>query len=731
MMQDATLAHSSGQKRLGTMGGVFTPSILTILGVVLYLRFGWVVGNAGLGGALLIVVISHLISLATGLSVSSIATNRTVGTGGAYFMISRSLGAPAGAAIGIPLFLGQSLSVTFYVVGFTESLEPLFPHMPVRIVGTVTVVLLTLVSLKSAEAAIRAQYVIMAAIALSLVSLFLGGDPPDGHQVQWFNREGRPFAEVFAMFFPAVTGIMAGVGMSGDLKDARRSIPRGTLLAIAVGFVIYITVPVWMALTASSESLVNDKDIVIHTSAVPALIYAGIWGATLSSALGSILTAPRTLQALANDSLVPRMFRKGYGPANEPRIGILFTFLLAEVGVLLGSLDAIAPILTMFFLATYGITNLACGLERWAASPSFRPSFPVPVWVSLVGAFACFYVMSIIDLPAMVASMLVVAFIYAVVQRRALGATWGDARHAIWSALVRTALHKLRHAEYHPMNWRPNLVILGGDPEKRAYLLRLGSTIVQDRGIVTYFHLIEGSIAELAPVRRDLLERMRGRLVERFPNVFYRADVVTDLYRGAVSVAQGYGMGTFEANTVMLGWPNQATNAGGYLQMLRDLVDLDRSLLIVHDNPSRDQERAENIHVWWGGFKGNGGMMLLLAFLLTAHRRWQHASVTVLTVVDTADAVESTEQALRQVLKNARLDAQPRVLVRESRPFLDILGAESRDCDLAIIGMRLPEPDEAPEQFFAHNQALLARLPTTILVHSARHFEGEPVLLDE
>ena len=718
------------QARLGTFGGVFTPSILTILGVIMYLRFGWVVGNAGLGGALLIVTVSHLISLATGLSVSSIATNRTVRTGGAYYMISRSLGAPAGAAIGIPLFLGQALSVTFYVVGFTESLEPLFPNLNERLVGACTVVVLTALSLKSAEAAIRVQYVIMGAIGLSLVSMMAGGSPPDDHDVAWFNPSGRPFAEVFAVFFPAVTGIMAGVSMSGDLKDARRSIPRGTLFAILAGFIVYMVVPVWLALTSNTETLVHDKDVVLKTAALPSLVYAGVWGATLSSALGSIMTAPRTLQALAGDGLVPRILGKGYGPTNEPRVGVVFTFGLAMAGVMLGNLDAIAPILTMFFLATYGFTNLACGLEQWAASPSFRPTFRVPMGASLAGAFGCFYVMSVINMPAMLGSMAVCGGIYVVVQRRAANVTWGDARHAIWSGLVRTALHKLRGAEYHPMNWRPNLVILGGNPDKRGYLLQLGSAVVQDRGIVTYFHLLQGRVPALAELRHRLLKDMRAQLVERFPNVFYRVDVVSDLYRGAVGVAQSYGVGTFEANTVMLGWPSQPQNAEGYLQMLRDLVALDRSLLIVRHNPARERGVREDIHVWWGGFKGNGGMMLLMAFLLKAGLKWRRGQVTVLTVVDDEAVRESTEATLREILEGVRLEAKPRVLLRDGRPIQDVIEQESRRCDLAIVGMRMPDEEESAQDFFAHNKALLDRLPTTILVYSARDFEGEPVLLD-
>lgn len=729
-------ATSQTGGRFGTFAGVFTPSILTILGVVMYLRVGWVVGNAGLGGALLIVAISHLITTATGLSVSSIATNRTVGVGGAYFIISRSLGAPAGAAIGIPLFFGQALSVTFYIVGFTESLSLLLPGLPEKTVSTGVLLVLALISLKSADLALKVQFVVMAAIALSLVSFFSGWSSPSppteaAANITWWVTDRAPFSEVFAVFFPAVTGIMAGVGMSGDLRDPRRALPKGTLWAIAVGFVVYMIFPVWLALNADSAALAEDKMIVWDIARLPILIFAGVWGATLSSAVGSILTAPRTLQALANDGLVWRPLGRGHGPNNEPRIGVMVTWGLAQAGILMGDLDVIAPVLTMFFLATYGLTNLACGLEKWAASPSFRPEFRVPAFVGIAGGIACAYVMSIINLPAMFAATLFCGAIYVVTQRRALSTTYGDARHGIWAALVRSALYALRRTEYHAANWRPNLLILGGDYEKRMYLLELGSQIVQERGIVTFVELMTGDITELAPTWRQTRRELDERIQERFPNVFAKVEVVTDKYRGAVSIAQAYGIGSLEANTVMLGWPNKPDNREGYVGMLRDLVSMDRSLLVVNYNSRKKFGRSRRIAIWWGGLQGNGGLMLLVAFLLTAHHRWQNAEVTVRTVVNDEEQRARAESGIRSVLESARVEGKPVVSLRGDRPIAEIMHEQSADADLAILGVRLPLPGEDVEVFFERMNTILDGMPTTILVHSSRDFEGEPVLFDE
>lgn len=737
---------SSEGGRFGTFGGVFTPSILTILGVVMYMRLGWVTGQAGLGVALGIVAVAHLISLATGLSVSSIATNRTVGAGGAYFMISRALGGPAGAAIGIPLFFAQALSVTFYIVGFSESVLQLVPeayqqYVPAWAIGTVINVGITALSLKSADLAIKAQYVVMIAIVASLVAVFTGQGPEFPLEIEWVSsvdgKEGVAF--VFAAFFPAVTGIMAGVSMSGDLKDARKSLPVGTLLAIVVGFVVYMTIPVWLSLSFSNEFLVEHPDAVFQLASVPALIYVGVWGATLSSALGSILTAPRTLQALALEGLMPRFLGKGYGKDNEPRVGYALTFVLAQTGIMLGDLDAIAPVLTMFFLATYGVTNLACGLQRWAASPSFRPTFKVPASISLLGGAACFYVMSMIDIGAMVVSLLICGTIFAIAQRRALGTTYGDARHGIWSALVRSALHRLRKVAFHPLNWRPNLIIFGGDPEKRPHLLHIGSSLVQDRGVVTYFNLLRGKVSALADRRRAVFNEVEPEFADKFSNVFFKVDIVEDIFRETVTIAQSYGVGAFEANAVMLGWTAKTERALAYLRMLRDLVMLDRALLVVRYHPEKKLGEGKNLHVWLGGDERTQAMLLLFAHLLTAHYRWSRMKITVFDLAEDKEDRGKTQAHLNRMLEEARIDAETKVVLRQGRTLQQIMHVESEDADFALVGFALPsfeeedgnyrEPAKA-QAWVEQTEALLEELPTTILIHSAASFEHEQVLLD-
>jgi amino acid transporter len=255
--------NSTGPRRFGTFGGVFTPDVLTILGVIMYLRLGWVVGNAGFLGAVLIILLAKSVTICTALSMSSVTTNIRIGAGGAYSIISKSLGLEAGGSIGIPLYIAQTLSAALYIIGFTEGWLRVFPaHTPI-IVSSVAWISLLIISYISAQLAIRVQYLIMAAIGMSLVSFFLTPSP-SAPQFAWIgNFQDAAFWKVFAVFFPAVTGIMAGANLSGDLKDPRRSIPRGTMSAIFITMIIYVAIAYVAARISPPEELRTNQLIMV------------------------------------------------------------------------------------------------------------------------------------------------------------------------------------------------------------------------------------------------------------------------------------------------------------------------------------------------------------------------------------------------------------------------------------------------------------------------------------
>ncbi|MEM7676273.1 MAG: amino acid permease, partial [Myxococcota bacterium] len=462
---DVASAGAAPAKKFGTLLGVYTPSILTILGVIMYQRFGWVVGHAGLAQTLIIVLLAHVISITTGLSVASIATNHTVKTGGNYYIISRSLGLSIGGAIGVALYLALTLGVSLYLIGFAEAFLAAVPGSPtgdprndIRLVGTVACAGISLLTLYSTDFALKSQLFVLVAIVLSLISIVFGTPVPfePGETAVGMTPPagGFGFETVFAVFFPAVTGFTAGVGMSGDLKDPKRSIPIGTMAAIFTGMFIYLVMPPFLANAASVEQLQADKNILLRVAAVPELVTLGVFSATLSSALGSILGAPRTLQALAFDGIVPRVLGRGQ---QEPRLALFVTILIAEAGILVAELELVGAVISMFFLTSYGFLCLACGLERWA-SPDFRPQFKVPIWVSLLGAVAAFVVMAQIDVLAMAGAISMMAVLYFFLKRRQLVLGSGDTWGGVWSAVVRMGLMRLRASasRAHTRNWRPN-----------------------------------------------------------------------------------------------------------------------------------------------------------------------------------------------------------------------------------------------------------------------------------
>ncbi|MBU0529611.1 hypothetical protein KKF86_07655, partial [bacterium] len=452
---------------------------------MMYLRTGWMVGNVGLSKAILIIVLAKLVTFTTGLSTSSLATNVKMGAGGFYNLLSRSLGAEIGSAIGIPLFLSQALSCALYVAGFTEGWLLLFPqHNPLMISSTIFAIIL-LLSLIDSKAAIRTQYLMMSVIVLSLISFFLGkGELSVNSQIQSVASE-IPFWTVFAIFFPAVTGITAGASMSGNLVNPRKSIPVGTLSAISITAVIYISVAIWLSNNASSDELQNNYSIMVDLSRWPIIVIIGLLSATASSALGSILGAPRTLAALAKDKLVPfhRILSK-YSKNGEPQYATIITAIIIEVAILLGDLNTIAPLLTIFFLITYGSINMVVAIEKGIGIPSFRPSINIPLIIPIFGSLWCLVTMFLINPVFSGISISLIILTYFFQMKRQIKADWGDIRGGIFNAIAEWGAKTATRLPYHAKVWKPNMIIPIEDPGSWAYLIKFIRNIVFPSGSI-------------------------------------------------------------------------------------------------------------------------------------------------------------------------------------------------------------------------------------------------------
>ncbi len=699
----------------------------------MYLRFGWVVGNVGVVGTLLIVTLSTSITALTALSIATIATDQRVGTGGAYYMISRSLGVETGGAVGIPLFLAQGLSVALYTVGFAESVVRAFPALDARTTGIVTTLAVAALAIVSARAAIRAQYVIMVAIGLSLLSLLFGGGL-EGVEPQGFGPttlvEPENFWVVFAVFFPAVTGIMAGVSLSGDLATPSRSIPKGTFLAIGVGYVIYMALPILLALRVDTQSLVSDPLVMRRISVWGNAILLGVWGATLSSAVGSILGAPRVLQALARDGILPprlSFLGKGSGADDSPRIGTILTLSIALVAVWFGDLNVIAPILTMFFLTTYFVLNIAAGIEGFLGSPSFRPHLKVHWSFSLAGAIGCALVMFLINAVATAVAGVFVLSIFIWLEHRGLEAAWGDVRRGVLMMITRAALLRLRSTPEDPRNWRPHFLVLSGAPTKRWHLIELAAAFSHhNKGLLSVATILKDT-SVTHDRKRAMERRIQNYLGKRGIDGLVRVISAADPFAGTRNLVEAYGLGALVPNTVLLGDSQDGPNSARYADMVEHFWRSKRNVVIVRDADQVGFGERKRIDIWWGGLQGNGALLMVLGHLLKTSLAWRHAEIRLKMVVSTESAAERARRNLTELLEQTRTDLVPTVLVSDGAPPLERLRASSKEADLVLMGLATPERGDYAA-YLADVRKQTPDLPCTVFVLAAEDMAFREVL---
>jgi amino acid transporter len=737
-MPPAAMPPAPGRTHaFGTFAGVFAPTLLTILGVILFLRANFIVGHAGIINALLILGGCQIIVLLTAMSISAISTNSEVRGGGAYFLISRSLGPEFGGAIGVTLFLAQALSVPFYVLGFTEALVAAVPSLREHFqsVSLVLATVLFVIAYLGAHWAVRLQYVVLAILALAIVS-FLGGAAL-GFDSETFRANLEPassetrftpgFWILFAIYFPAVTGIMTGVNMSGDLKDPAVSIPRGTFWAVLVSAVIYgVHILLCGGALQRENMIAAPYESLLGLSLFGAgfIVAAGVFAATVSSAIGSLVAAPRVLQALARDEIFApiRVFARGTPGADEPRRAMCLTFAIT-LGVLWAAgdsedgLNQVAAIVSMFFLAAYGVTNGAAFIEAVGANPSFRPRFRWFHWTGgLLGGLGCIAVAVLVDwVAALVATGFIVALWFYVAQR-GLSASFGDARRGFVYTRARNNLLRLQELPSDPKNWRPTVLVLTGNPHTRLRLVKYALWLEARRGVVTLAQILVGDLHELADERRRAMEDLAGFIEEEQLPAFPETVVVPEFDAGLRIVLQAHSIGPIKPNLVLFGWSAERERAPAFVGHMRCGAEIGKSLLILANRARPVPRRRKRIDVWWRG-RENGSLMLILAHLLMGNPEWQYTRIRVLRVVDREDEKQAAEAELTSIIDAARIHGWAEVVVSD-RPFSEILHDASTDATLVLLGFFLPPPGEE-QALHDRYTALLEGLPTTLLVNSS------------
>ncbi len=712
-------------QKFGTFGGVFTPSLLTILGVIMYMRLGWVVGNAGLIGTIVIIIIAHVISVTTGLSISSVATDKKIGAGGVYYVLSRSMGIPIGGSIGIALYVGTALSIALYLIGFAESFNDFFDFgMTIndfRITGTIALVSITILALISTSVALKTQYIILTAIAVSIISIVFGTRDLAPETVNMVATEGAvPMEIIFAVFFPAVTGFTAGIAMSGDLKDPKKSIPKGTLWAIAVGLIVYIFLAIFIALSINSETLKSDYNILMKMALFSPAVVAGIWGATLSSALGGILGGPRILQAMSIDQVTPKVFSKGKGQNNEPVNALIMVFIIAEAGILIGELDVIARVVSMFYLTAYGFINIAFFLENWA-NPDFQPTFKIKRWIGLLGFLACFTVMFKLDMFAMFAAFSVIGSLYFWLQRKEVKIQSNDVWRSVWENIVNKGLKKINANTEVQSSWNPNIILFSGQSEHQSYLLELSKTVSGRTGIVTNFKLILDK-NNSKPLKKT--EQIVSDDVFSDLGIFARQIKVDNIYSGIKNIATTFGFSGVEPNTIMMGWPKGLEGSKEYAEMTETLLHLDYNLLYLDFDKKTKFGNYKAVDLWWRETDSkNAEMMLNIARFIIASPRWHKTNIRVLFVNN--NNVDNTiiYSKISKLVEDLRVSVEIEIIDNavQQIAFYDLIKLYSGATDLTLVGIPNYKIEQQAEFIVKTNQ-LFETIGSTLLVKAANNF---------
>ncbi|MGK2885911.1 MAG: amino acid permease, partial [Rhodococcus sp. (in: high G+C Gram-positive bacteria)] len=678
--------HEQAQaSKFGTFAGVFTPTLLTILGVIMFLRLGWVTGNAGLGGAWAIIGIAFVITGFTALSMSSFVTNIRVGAGGAFSMISQSLGLEVGGALGVPLFVAQALGVVMYVFGFRAGWEwaaqsmglPALPSIAIDLIVFGLILSLTLISTRFA---MRIHFLILAVIAASIASVAIAAftGPMDNPIVWWGEFAGAPeenfpgttFWVVFAVFFPAATGIMAGANMSGDLKNPRRAIPVGTLAAVAISFVVYLALAWWMMRAIPMEELLANYTAMIDYAFWGPAVLAGLLAATFSSALASFVGAPRILQALAVHRIVPVggwLARTTNG--NEPRNAAWLTSVIVIAGLMLRDLNAIAPLITMFFLLTYATINLVVLIEQRLRLLSYRPMMKVPTFVPLMGLAGCLLVMFIVNPVFSLVALVLVVALYFVLVHRTLAAPMGDVRSGLFTALAEWAAKGVRLSRGTAERaWKPNLLVPIEDPGRLHGQFELLHHLTHPMGSIKLLGMApEGDVERVEAQLEDSVRAFQDRGVFAMATVLRSERFQDDLRTGMQALAGAF----FRPNVLFLQLPKDRETHAALNDLMAEARRLRMGVALLVEHETARLGRRERVNLWvpdqgreWKldmEFP-NLDLAILLAYRLADS--WNGA-LNVIATIDDAAHEERAQEFLVRLVELARLPAATSVHVAD------------------------------------------------------------------
>ena len=714
--------HQSGHG-FGT-APVFLASISTILGAILFLRFGYAVAHVGLWGTLMIVVLGHFVTVPTVLAVSEIATNRRVAGGGAYYIVSRSFGTSIGGAIGIALYISQAISVAFYIVAFAEAFQPVYEWAEVTygwenldprwVSLPSTLLIIGLMLIKGAGVGVQLLWCVCVMLAVSIIAFLFGQGPesirPDGLNLTARIDNPDGFGTVFATCFPAFTGMIAGLGLSGDLRNPRRSIPLGTIGATFAGMVIYVLVAIKLGQSATPEALDKDQFIMAQIALWSPAIYIGLGAAALSSALGSIMVAPRTLQMLARDNVFPiprlnRLMERGVGKSQEPIYATFISGVIAVVFVAIGDVDFIAQILSMFFMVTYGALCMVSFLEHFASNPSYRPTFHSRWYLSLLGTVMCGLMMvQISALYALIAVVLMVGTYIGLRRGRQgdLSAIFQGTMFQL-TRWLQTTLQKSRVMTSEG-GWRPSIVAVTQLTEQRLGHFDLLRWICHRHGFGHFIQLFLGDYTFPNEIKARLHADELIKLAEVSRAGIFVDTLISPTFQLALTqIVQMPGISGLPNNSILFEFDQESKDEIDEVKQGAQIAVNSLFNVLVLRSTSYRFGYKSSIHVWVTEENlKNAPMMLLLAYIISGHPDWKGAEIGLFACSESTGDERGADR-LSTLMKEGRLPISMQNVTSISYNSIEALEEEvihrSAQADLVIMGLTAEniDSDELPE----------------------------------
>jgi amino acid transporter len=722
------MANNDGNGKLGLgTAPVFLTAISTILGAVLFLRFGYAVGSVGFLGAIGIIIIGHLVTIPTSMAIAEIATNQKVEGGGEYFIISRSFGLTIGGTIGVALFISQALSVAFYIIAFAEAFSPMLEWVQntyglgvidKRFVSIPTMALFTILMLtRGAGAGVKLLYIVVAVLFIALAMFFLGGTgyiPPEGTNAL-LNTVENPdaFFIVFAIIFPAFTGMTAGVGLSGDLREPGKSIPLGTIGGTIAGMIMYVFIAYKLAISASPESLVEDQLIMGQIALWGPIIPIGLACATVSSALGSIMVAPRTLQALGRDDIIPFNFINkwlSYGrtESNEPINASIVTCLIAFAIISLGDINFVAQIISMFFMITYGSLCLISFLEHFAGNPSYRPTFRSRWYISLLGAVMCFLLMFQMNTPYAIISIVIIFLLYLTISRfkedeGGLANLFSGVIFQL-SRSLQIFLQK-RESRQTISHWRPSMVIITDKTFENHDAFHLLCWVSEKYGFGTFIHLILGYLSKETAAKAEEAMKRLVTMVEASRSNVYLDTLISPSFKTAIAQAVQLPGISGKANNMVLFSCSRTRkeNLKEFIETI-PLIKCQKFDIGILTTTERSFGLNREIHIWMNPTDfNNENLMILLGYIIKGHREWRNADFTIKAIYPEAEIEEKRAELLERV-RSGRIPISVKniniIPKKEGVTAKALINEYSKTSDLTIIGFSSRAATKHPEIVF-------------------------------